>query len=678
MVRRCLIIGSLFALAGCGASDAVQPAAQVGGTPSRVIVDGAHQAGNPDFFFLPPMVPDPSKDPNYEATAFNASLTPTVDICALDVGTAPSPGEATLCKSGGYTVSATLPGPTDGKYQYDWKVPTSADTYYRIAVRVGLIRLGFADVKAASSGAEIKNVNTNELVPLLDGRTLPVKFRVERYALCQVAGVGPCTSQTVNLATGGTVSLQLPGPTGLAGVIIPPQGTGNSTTVTVTGCADLHGPVTDLPTFGPCLRITANPALTSTLAIPAVVFVCSLTAAGTGLNLGQADLVTLLRYDASPDRVAALPHAAACGPSFASAGTLTNLLARLVAGDVRAAGRALVAMIAPKMLYATNRRLDVGAGGSTPEFSDFQFALPVKLEKIAGDNQSGAPGAELPVKPTVKVTDLLGMPVQGATVRFANNIAACAALGSTTVGANSGPTGEVVDGSWTLSSTPGTNTRAACGRGLAGSDFNGPRDAIDPFQPLSTAFGDLSSGPQVPVVTGSVLFTATGISLPATLVGFGEGGYRSYGPGTEPTGWPSLAPATSSMIGSQAPFTSGNAYCSVTAGPETFPLGSDATPTQINVIKSFYVPVAGTLTITVRIDNDLRMWIDGTEVTNQIPPTANYVAPWWKHENCADINPAVLTRSVAAGTTHTVALMGRDRGVFAWLDMQVILNSNSP
>jgi len=52
--------------------------------PSKMISDGAH-GGNPDFFFLPPMVPNPVNNPNFEQGKFNATLGPslTVEICEL-------------------------------------------------------------------------------------------------------------------------------------------------------------------------------------------------------------------------------------------------------------------------------------------------------------------------------------------------------------------------------------------------------------------------------------------------------------------------------------------------------------------------------------------------------------------------------------------------------------------
>jgi hypothetical protein len=338
-------------------------------------------------------------------------------------------------------------------------------------------------------------------------------------------------------------------------------------------------------------------------------------------------------------------------------------------------------MVAPKTLGAATRRLDVGAGGFTDGFSDFQFALPAKLTIVGGDGQVGAPGSALPINPSVSVTDVAGDPVPNATVRFAASAAACAALN--VGGTVSGTGGIVTDAPWVIAS--GANTRVACGRGLAGSDFNGPRTGVDPFQALSVHFGDLSNGPAIDLRTGSVQFTATGIVLPATLVPFGSGGYSSYGPygavsagpptSGPPSGWPSPAPATSSTIGSQSPFLGLYSGCSLTSGfngTASFPENTD-----VFVTKSIVVPAAGTLTATIFIDNDVRVWVDGVERTNSVPASSagafNATSQFWQHEGCADVGPAVLSIPVTAGT-HSLSLWARDRGAVGYLDVKIVLN----
>ena len=212
---------------------------------------------------------------------------------------------------------------------------------------------------------------------------------------------------------------------------------------------------------------------------------------------------------------------------------------------------------------------------------------------------------------------------------------------------------------------------------MAGSDFNGPRIGVDdPFQPLSMHFDMVPNGSFVPVLTGSVVFTATGITLPTTLAGFNSGGYTSYAPAaqsvTPPAGWPNPAPGANATVGSQSPFRGNAGTCTITniAGT-TFPANQD-----IFVTKSVTAPVAGILDITIQIDNDVRIWVDGVEKTHLVPASANgsydNISGFWKHENCADLAPALYSFSVTAGT-HTISLWARDRGVVGFLDMQVVL-----
>ena len=97
---------------------------------------------------------------------------------------------------------------------------------------------------------------------------------------------------------------------------------------------------------------------------------------------------------------------------------------------------------------------------------------------------------------------------------------------------------------------------------------------------------------------------------------------------------------------------------------------------DIFVTKSFITPTAGNLEVTVRIDNDLRIWIDGAPITSLVPASANgaydATSDFWKHENCADFGPATYTIAVSAGP-HTISLQGHDRGAVGYLDMQVVL-----
>jgi hypothetical protein len=657
-----------------------------------MISDGAHgTTGNPDFFFLPPMVPNPRRNPNWNVGAFNPNLSPVIDICEVEATTEAGVNGAP-CKVGGYFLSYQL-GPVrshddeDGDDDGDdfhywhslWRVPESPVVFYRVTVRVGAKKLGFADIETANSLSQLRNVNTGEFVPLKDGRRLPIKFRIEQYALCAVPGVGPCSSASVVLATGGTVAVTLPGSNGPTGVAIPPEPASTTTTnITVQSCPDLNSRETDLPTFGSCVRVTADPPLPpSGLTIPASVFVCDLhVVLGTDvLDDDQSDRITLHRLDAGPV-MTALPHAPGCPVQTVDAGwSVKGILKDLVAAKWKSAGDQLATMLGPKPAYAMF--LHVGGGGTTKGFSDFQFALPCKLGKAAGDNQTAQPGTTLPVDPTVLVSDLGGAPCRRARVTFATAAGSVAPPSFVT-----GPDG-LAHAAWTLPSTSGLKTMTASGRGLAGDDFNGPRTGVDPFQPIQTPFDLTDVLAEVPVVTGSVTFNATGQFLPVDIFGFGSGGYTylagTIGEGGTPR--PTPAPGWQNVVftptgwttGGTAAFGGSYGGCAINS--------SFASPFLVNtdlfVRKVFDTPYAGTLTLAVRIDNDAQVWLDGVNITSTgsstNPETSKLLEGWWIHDYCADDAAPTFTKTGVAAGSHTLAIWAHDRGAVGYLDVKVSL-----
>ena len=54
---------------------------------------------------------------------------------------------------------------------------------YRVNVLVGPKLLGFADLDVVATAADLKKVDTKSFVPLKNGETLPIKFRIERGAV---------------------------------------------------------------------------------------------------------------------------------------------------------------------------------------------------------------------------------------------------------------------------------------------------------------------------------------------------------------------------------------------------------------------------------------------------------------------------------------------------------------
>ena len=130
------------------------------------IVDGA-RGGVEGFYFLPPMVAQPSF-----SGIFDDTLEALVLIC--------EPGDD-ACDAASSHTHATVTA-SSGHYHLNWDTRASgaeAGNTYRIRVIVGGVELGFADASLASNGREARTIDTDEFIALVDGRTLPIRFRIE-------------------------------------------------------------------------------------------------------------------------------------------------------------------------------------------------------------------------------------------------------------------------------------------------------------------------------------------------------------------------------------------------------------------------------------------------------------------------------------------------------------------
>jgi hypothetical protein len=337
--------------------------------------------------------------------------------------------------------------------------------------------------------------------------------------------------------------------------------------------------------------------------------------------------------------------------------------------------------------------IDLGGGGLTSELSDFQFALPAKMELMPGaDSAIAEDGSTL--HPTAMVTDLYNHPVKGAVVHYFT--------------ATPQASGDVVgtSGADGAASVPWTITResqqlVASGRGIAGPDHNGPRgashdesgalhdDTVDPFQPIHSKFApDKFDCPEVAGGTGALVFNVRPFAAPTDGFGFKSGNFI-YTSGTSlPAGWETVdfLPAQGWWLAS-APFSSGGC-----GGP---PATAWTANSDILVRKNFTTTSAGTMTFNVQIDNDLQIWLDGTEITSTGATTggaagssyyglspSGLAGNWWVHDNCATnsdaptfVVPMTMTTalSVTAGK-HVLAIRAHDRGGDTYLDVQFVRN----
>ena len=552
LVLMLAIVGTIFV--GCVEDQIPTGTEQITETPTFAKSDGTDASGNPGFFFWPPIVPNPVGADNYDPDGFNQYLQPAVEICEL-VGLNPGvlPLEETECadpqpdrepwnqerirfefgESGGVNLY-----PDEELYKLEWHTDDynlNTGRFYRIFVLVARAgsaeeALGFVDVNPVTS-REMKSAKTGEVFALKDGRTLPIKFRIEADWLCDPLS-DYCAAEVITASEGGTVTAG----TGDE-VYVPPQeggfpvaggGTVDQITVTVDVCSEPAVLPIDIPQYGECLEVTAEPALDpdEPLPTPAIVAMCSAEGDDFGLTVNnpwQWQLLTMHRWDdQGTGDVFALSHA-----EYACSGLGMNLdesngFMRFAKAGWKTLSDGFERVLAPTPLMANRPPvMHHGPAGPTGFFSKFRLALPSKIEIVDGDGQAVLPGDQVPVDPKVKVTDLRGDAVKDALVRV-NVISNDGQIGlggtwQTTEYADSTDPDGFFSIGWKINSE-GLNKIEMSGFGIADArdGFNGPRDdayeygPFDPFMPLDPDWDDGDASGMVLLKTGAVEFTASG------------------------------------------------------------------------------------------------------------------------------------------------------------------------
>jgi len=190
----------LFLAGGCG--DASAPTEPAPG-PSWLISDAVHGGGNAHFFWLPPMV----SQPQAVNGVFDAGQSPIVRICDLADCGGMLIAEFTMATGpGSETVRVE---PAEEHYIANWHTsdsPVTPGPTYRIAVLLDGVTLGYADIQLGATGKDVKNLTTDEIIGLKDGRTLPITFRIEEGAAVgfRFVTVDAGERQTCALANDGT------------------------------------------------------------------------------------------------------------------------------------------------------------------------------------------------------------------------------------------------------------------------------------------------------------------------------------------------------------------------------------------------------------------------------------------------------------------------------------------
>src|SRR2546425_107248 len=278
---------------------------------------------------------------------------------------------------------------------------------YRIQFLVAGLQLGLADVDVVDNGVQLKRVDTDEFVPLLDDGTLAIKARVELGA--------------VTFALTGDATACRPGRDCGEAVVTPVAGQD----VTVLTTAQTAG-----------LFIPAG-----ALAEQVVVLIESRT---------DRPCIPLSRV--------ALPGAAALGTP-GSVG---------VSGSLRRGWHLVVnqlhALFGARAAYASTSVIHVGLGGSPCCTSYFTWGLPAVLSPNSASQFYQSPGGT--VVPSIVVRDSGGTPITGAIVTFS-----VATENGTIIGTNPVTTGAdgIAQVSWQLPSAAGTYNLTAVVPGAAES-----------------------------------------------------------------------------------------------------------------------------------------------------------------------------------------------------------------
>jgi hypothetical protein len=178
--------------------------------PRSAISDALHGAdGNPHFYWLPPMVAQP---PSRLLRRFEHLASPRVVVVCLESnqladcdGDAPVESAAAPGVIADFSLSAGLVREDDHfKVEFDtgaFGLQASSDdgtfqTTYRIVVYTdpleelgGPFVLGHADFVVGASGRAARNLATGDVIGLLDGRTLAIRFRIDQGAYAHALGV---------------------------------------------------------------------------------------------------------------------------------------------------------------------------------------------------------------------------------------------------------------------------------------------------------------------------------------------------------------------------------------------------------------------------------------------------------------------------------------------------------
>ena len=182
VVRRLFVFLALLFVVACESSGPPTGLDEPAG-PSFVLLDGT-TTGNPHFYILPPLVPDPTF-----TGPFDGTLRPRVEICEWSGGTPCSgPPVFTFTMSSGTGGERLQVSLEDEHYKVNWDLGAEGvdpGDVFRIRVFLVSLELGSVDVEIGEDGRDVQNINTGDNIGLVDDSTLPLRFRIEEGAVSE-------------------------------------------------------------------------------------------------------------------------------------------------------------------------------------------------------------------------------------------------------------------------------------------------------------------------------------------------------------------------------------------------------------------------------------------------------------------------------------------------------------
>lgn len=520
----------LSTVAGCREAESpVDPLQPRSEGLRRAISDGAN-GGNRYFYFLQPVAPaDPAP-----TGVFNPNLRPTVTICEL--------ANPTSCIAN-FSGPAVAVSTTDQHYKVNWDTeanPGTPGSYYRITVAVSGAKVAFADVYVASTAKDLKRTVDNTTFGLVDGRTLPIKFRIEHGVLSYQRYLdllndgdnsndisepvcSDCVEQPISTTSTTTQTVTVPSKD--AGVSFPADASGNSFTGTLIetlGVSEVTIAINEIltrpclgtpqPEAGECYSFDAlytDPSTGETKAFTDYFNTSYRPTVGVCIDAALRERARLAKRSfAGPEEGVRLLDPVA--ENFLDCSVPLALLegSSKLARLVNAGWNALARAVAPGLLHAG----DTGSGGLAGTFSYVTWLQEVEITASAGDGQTAPVSTMVPTAPQVLVENVdhvtgTRYPVQNMAVTF-TVMSGGGSVGSTNALTDANGYASMP---WTLGATVGSQTMVAS---IQVATTTGTIARADTFTATATSAAQITS---VQLASSTMVIDGARVSYTATL-----------------------------------------------------------------------------------------------------------------------------------------------------------------